>query len=335
MTGSPRSAWPRTEPDARLKTHPPDEPDHGGGGADTGRTEIPRPQDDPDDPWSPPADLDAEITAAARALFFSRDLVRSGPGLLPFGSKARDRSRRRREVDALAAARRAALAELLTARRTSRAARGRRSVRFAHPRLVAAALTAVVITISAAGWWMARSTTPTGPVVTKVGNGPAPAGPALAGSNTESVPATPTSVSDVTSGPDAGVDWSLASPEAAAESWLAAWCTFDPNANPEDTQARTRAAMTAAGWAQFAGTSGSTMAGAVAGATASCGTPSARIVSHPPGTDVPVVVLVWAIRSVFDPENLGRAGSFRIERRQYVVMGDDGLWRVDVAAVGG
>lgn len=261
--------------------------------------------------------------------------MRPGPGLLPCGSKARARSKRRREVDALAAARRAALAELLTARRTRRAARRQRPVRFAHPRSVAAALAAVVITISAIGWWMARSTTPTEPAPTMVDTGPAAAGPALAGSNPNSVAATPTTGSDVTSGRDAGEDWSLASPEAAAESWLAAWCAIDPNPNPEEAQGRTRAAMTAAGWAQFTAGSGSTMAGDVAGATATCDPPSARIVSHPPGTDTPVVVLVRATRTVVDPGNPGAARSFRIERRQYVVKGDDGLWRVDVAAVGG
>ena len=329
MTGGPRYTSPRTEPDARIKVSPV-EPDHDSGAADRIDTETPRPQDDPDDPRV----LDAEIIAAARALFFSRDLVRPGPGLLPFGSKARDRTRRRREVDALAAARRADLAEHHTARRTSRAARSHRSVRFAHPRLVAAALTAVVITISAAGWWMTRSTTPTAPAPTVIDTGPAAGGPTPAGSNPNSVPAAPT-MSDVTSGPDAGEDWSLATPEAAAGAWLASWCPIDPNPRPEETQARTRAAMTAAGWAQFAGTSGSTMAGAIAGATATCDPPSARIVSHPPGTDVPVVVLVWATRRVFHPGNPAAGRSFRIDRRQYVVKGDDGLWRVDVAAVGG
>jgi hypothetical protein len=279
--------------------------------------------------------LDAEITAAARALFFSRDLVRPGPSLLPFGSKARDRSKRRREVDALAAARRADLAELLTARRTSRTPRGPRSAHFAQPRMVAAALTAVVLTISAAGWWMTRSTTPTVPAPTVIDTGPAAAGPALAGSNPDSGAAAPTTGSDVTSGLHAGDNWSLASPEAAAGAWLASWCPIDPNSSPKQVQARTRAAMTAAGWAQFTAGSGSTVAGAIAGATATCDPPSARIVSHPPGTEVPAVVLVWATRRVFDPENPGAGRSFRIERRQYVVMGDDGLWRVDVAAVGG
>lgn len=330
MTGGTRSTSTRTEPGARIKVHPPVEPDHASGAAYRTGTEIPRPQD-PDDPRA----LDAEITAAAWALFFSRDLVRPGPGLLPFGSKARDRTKRRREVDALAAARRADLAELLTARRTSRAARSHRSVRFAHPRLVAAALTAVVITISAAGWWMAQSTTPTVPAPTMVDTSPAAAGPALAGSNPNGIAATPTTVSDVTSGLDAGENWSLASPEAAAESWLAAWCPIDPNSNPVEVRTRTRAAMTAAGWAQFTAGSGSAMAGAIAGAIATCDPPSARIVSYPPGTEVPVVVMVWATRRVFHPGNPAAGRSFRIDRRQYVVKGDDGLWRVDVAAVGG
>ena len=69
--------------------------------------------------------------------------------------------------------------------------------------------------------------------------------------------------------------------------------------------------------------------------TASCSTPRARVVSRPPGSDTTVVVLVSATRTITGPDNAGATRRFRIERRQYVVRGDDGLWRVDVPAVGG
>ena len=69
--------------------------------------------------------------------------------------------------------------------------------------------------------------------------------------------------------------------------------------------------------------------------TASCDRPTARVVSRPPGSDTTVVVLVSATRTITGPDNTGATGRFRIERRQYVVRGDDGLWRVDVPAVGG
>jgi hypothetical protein len=75
--------------------------------------------------------------------------------------------------------------------------------------------------------------------------------------------------------------------------------------------------------------------GTVPGLTAACDRPTARIVSRPPGTDTTLVVLVSANRSIKRADNTGAAESLRIERRQCVVRGGDGLWRVDVPAVGG
>ena len=94
--------------------------------------------------------------------------------------------------------------------------------------------------------------------------------------------------------------------------------------------------MTDAGWAQFAATPGQTVPDPRPGVTASCDTPRARVVSRPPGSTTTVVVSVSATRTVTDtPKRRCDTERFRIERRQYVVRGDDGLWRVDVAAVGG
>ncbi len=46
-------------------------------------------------------------------------------------------------------------------------------------------------------------------------------------------------------------------------------------------------------------------------------------------------VLVVATRTLTGPDNTGTTDRFRIERRQYVTLCDDGMWRVDVPAVGG
>ena len=47
-----------------------------------------------------------------------------------------------------------------------------------------------------------------------------------------------------------------------------------------------------------------------------------------------VVVAVSASRTVTDAEHV-ETRRFLIQRRQYIARGEDGLWRVDVAAVGG
>src|SRR6478752_3233504 len=104
---------------------------------------------DPD--GKPLAGLDAEIGAAAKSLFFAGDLIRPGPGLLPFGAKARDRRERRLEVDAIAATRRTELGERLAARRDRRVQRSVAARRHGHPRIVAALLTGLVVAVAAVG----------------------------------------------------------------------------------------------------------------------------------------------------------------------------------------
>ena len=90
--------------------------------------------------------------------------------------------------------------------------------------------------------------------------------------------------------------------------------------------------MTPAGWEQFSATPGQLMTEGAPGMTASCDEPVARVVSRPPGDATVVVVLVSATRTITDANGTRQ---FRIERRQFVVRGDGGLWRVDTAAVGG
>jgi hypothetical protein len=317
-------------PASDTETHPDHHTERPAESVDTGQTpgDMPWPETDPHlEPG-----LDAEIAAAAKALFFASDLFRPGPGLLPFGAKARDRRERRQQVDTIAATRRAELGRLLAARRNSRIEPSVDVARRGHPHLVAAVLGAVVTMVAVAGWLIPLTTT-AGPPRLPVDTGPAATELAIY----EADP-TELGITGVTAAsPGLGVD--LSTPEAAAVSWLAAWCPADATRDPNAVAAGIRAAMTADGWAEFAATPGQLMLDAAPGTTASCDTPTASIVARPPGSDNTVVVLVSATRTITDPdpdaENAGAAERFRIERLQYVVRGDDGVWRVDVAAVGG
>jgi hypothetical protein len=291
----------------------------------------------PDDmPWSETdpnietsARLDAEIAAAAKALFFASDLLRPGPGLLPFGAKARGRRERRHQVDTIAAIRRAELGRLLTARQSSRMEANTCAARRGRPHLVAAVLGAIVIIVAAVGWLIPLTITTGAPPPLPTDTGSVATGLAIY----EPDPTTSGITGLTTASPSVGVD--LATPEAAAASWLAAWCPADANQDPDAVAAGIRAVMTADGWEQFTATPGLLIEDFAPDTAASCETPTARIVARPPGSDDTVMVLVSATRIITDAEEPGTAEHFRIERLQYVVRGDDGVWRVDVAAVGG
>ena len=290
-----------------------------------------------DIPWSEtdlhvePLRLDAEIAAAAKSVFFAPDLIRPGPGLLPFGAKARGRRERRHQVDTIAATRRAELGRLLAARRNSRIEPSIGATRRGDPHLVAAVLGAIVILVAVAGWLMPLTTNTAAPSLL-------PADTFTAATDLPLYEPDPTALGTVgatTAQPDSGVD--LTTPESAAASWLTAWCPAKATRDPDAVTAGIRAVMTADGWAQFTATPGQLMVDAAAGTAASCDTPTARMVARPPGSDDTVVVLVSATRTITDSdaENAEATAGFRIERLQYVVRDDDGVWRVDVAAVGG
>ena len=329
MTGDLRSAG-GSGPGTRLTVDRPDTPDPESPMTAVG-DEMAFAEVDPEHAAQMPDPLDERIAAAAKALFFARDLVRPGPGVLPFGARARARRERRRQVDATAAARRSELNRLLCERRHTRGAPTRVSVRRGRPRLVATLLTTVVIATAVAGWWMTQRSVPA---------------PTTADSNDTSVAATdlPNYITDATGSADTTATTpknepplaspDLTSPEAAAASWMAAWCPIDHNRNPDAAAAKTRAAMTVAGWAQFTATPEHALASGIPGLTATCDAPQARIVSRPSGADRLVVVGVSATRTVTNAEHAGPR-RFRIERRQDVVRGEDGFWRVDVTAVGG
>ena len=309
------------------------EPVTGGGTNPTGPTkDTAATESDDQNPW--PAidsadsadaaeDLDTEIGAAAKALFLAPDLVRPGPGPLPFGAKARERRERRREVDTLAAARRNELEKLLTARRNRRTTQATRTMSAGRPRVVAILLISVVLVVAFVGWWMSITTNRTTSTVESADTGPLATDPPGTGSvwiispnPTGTIPAIPELI------------W----PEGAATSWLAAWCPFDPTENPDAVQRLVREVMTPVGWEQFSTTPGQLITKGAPGMTVSCDDPVARVVSRPPGDATVVVVLVSATRTITDANGTRQ---YRIERRQFVVRGDSGLWRVDTAAVGG
>ena len=195
--------------------------------------------------------------------------------------------------------------------------------------MVAALLTAVVVAVAAAGWWMSQTPTAPGPPHVAAGTGSEATDlPRFEPDLTTSVATRPSAPGSVSPAVD------LTSPETAAAAWLATWCPID-HRSPDDVATRVRSVMTDAGWAQFAATPGQTVPDPRPGVAASCDTPRARIVSRPSGSTTTVVVSVSATRTVTDTTKPVAIQRFRIERRQYVVRGADGLWRVDVAAVGG
>ncbi len=326
MTGDPRSAG-GCERGVRLTVDRPDARDSDPLGTAVD-DEMALAEADPEHAAEAPDPLDERIATAAKGLFFARDLVRPGPGVLPFGARARDRRERRRQVDATAAARRSELNKLLSERRDSRGAPSRVSRKQGRPQLVATLLVAVVLAIAVAGWWMTETRVPAATPVDEADTSMAATDlPSYITDATGLEGASPAAPKNE---PFATTD--LMSPQAAAASWLGAWCPIDPNRNPEAAAAKIRAAMTDAGWAQFTATPEHALAEGIPGLTATCDAPQTRVVSRPPGADRLVVVAVSATRTVTEHEETRR---FLIERRQYVARGGNGLWRVDVAAVGG
>ena len=292
MTRHLRPGRSETEPVSGGRTNP------NGPTKDTAATEPddqnPWPAIDSADSGDAAEDLDAEIGAAAKALFLAPDLVRPGPGPLPFGAKARDRRERRREVDSLAAARRDELEKLLTARRNGRSAQAAPRIGGGgRPRVVAILLISVVIIVAVVGWWMSLATSPTTPAVGSADTGSVATDPPGAGSLWI---ISPNATGTVAAVPD------LIWPEGAATSWLAAWCSFEPTANPDAAEQRIREAMTSAGWERFSATRGQFLIADAPGMTVSCDEPVARVVSRPPGDATVVVVLVSATRTITDRE---------------------------------
>lgn len=231
-----------------------------------------------------------ERLRTVRQALVGSDLVAPGPGLLPFGRRARALRRRRREVATVAEQRRRELREQVLAEWVSRdpVARRRRRVRGRVPRggvLALAGVTAAVFTVVA----LMPST-----VADPVQDGPSqltqisasPAGPrvtassvASASSTASSVPVQDKAVPPVPPVPPSGVSAlspppalppvdpgsvrlvepppptvdsaELSTPESAAVAWLSRWCPFDYRQPLGAAEDRSRDAMTAQEWSRF------------------------------------------------------------------------------------
>ncbi|MFC4859191.1 hypothetical protein [Actinophytocola glycyrrhizae] len=212
--------------------------------------------------------------------YLSTDLLHSGPGLLPFGRRARDRRARNQAVTDEARRRRAQLrltaANLVENPRAAGSPTVRRTVERRSRLRVVFGLTAVVVAVAlAALLW--SSPEPVDPS-TAVSQSPQSSGTGTfststavsktGGTDAGSLPARPPippgGVTPLTPGPDTTVDpnsvqvvpiptgpptrTDLATPEAAMRAWLARLCPFtytDPFGTAEQ---RARPAMTDNGW---------------------------------------------------------------------------------------
>ena len=295
------------------------------------------------DEWSDPDGTagDAEIVAAARRLFLDRSMIRPGPGFLPVGARARRRRDHRTRIDEELTGRREELARLLRTRRPAvRPASG--SAAASVPYWFVATVLAVAVGVVLVVGSLAGRSNPPPPMPPAPVPGPVARSIPGAGNTSRATPFTATPADGSMSGGAAVrpglVAPDLATPTAAAVSWLLRWCPFDYRQHPTTRIAAARVAMTDAGWAQFSTEQHSADTAAVwAGVVASrvtgwCTDIRAAVSLQAPRTATGVVVVVTATRTVTTP----RLGSYSeaVTRQQRVVRGGDGWWRVDVAAGG-
>lgn len=310
---------------------------------DAGRAEV-EVGDDHDDDWPDVDDrpslveIDAQIALASRAVFWSKDLIRPGPGLLPLGSRAKARRTQRREIAAVARERRATLAGLLETRRqlASRSGAATAAADAEVPPMSAArrrtglvAVMAVTCAVIGVAWWASSaSSTPA--------TRPAAASTLPAGTAATSTAAT---AATVTGDAPTATGGALGDPASAATAWMAAWCPFDARdaatTAPPSTSAR--GYMTSTSWDAFA--TQSTLPGAMTWesavqdqAVATCTAPQALVSPEAPRSTTTAIVQVRADRTITDA-----TGTQTVQQlvEQRVMVRDDGRWFVDIATVGG
>lgn len=130
----------------------------------------------------------------------------------------------------------------------------------------------------------------------------------------------------------------LSTPEAAAAAWLARWCPFSTTEQFGTAENRARSAMTADGWAEFDPTvqeraRSSWQRSVAAGESGRCSGPVVFVSREAPRTETHAVVIAAAYRVI---EGASAAAYVeRLDQTRVVVRGPDGLWRVDVATIGG
>lgn len=339
---------------------------------DDDATARPQPPPDPGSgsaPLGPDASV-REIARAARTAFLGADLIQSGPGLWPFGRRARTRRDRNRAATENARRRRAQFQHAFEASRDNapRPPQSRPIDRRTN-RLVIAALTALAAGVLAAAVWFggpgAHPSTPAarpGPPAPAGTGTPAPSStpPASAtASGTPAVPAQPpipsggvtpitprphtpavTPNSVVVVEPPAGDPSAaeLATPEAAVRAWLGRLCPFDYRQPLGAAEQRARPAMTDTGWrsvdpTQNPATRASWDRTVAARESGRCAAPIALVSPEAPRSPT-AAIAIGAVTRVVTPEN-GQSYVEQLSEVRIVRRGADGLWRVDLPTEGG
>jgi hypothetical protein len=334
------------------------------------RTAVPEPADATRVPGLGPDASVREITRAARAAFLGTDLIQSGPGLWPFGQRARTRRDRNRQAAADARRRRAAFQQAFEApRQDSPPPRSRPGPvdRRTH-RIVIAALAGLAAAVLAAAVWFGGSpnshpssqpaplpaATTSSPV--PVTSEPAPRSPSP--SETAAVPPQPPipsgGVTPITPRPRTTVDprsvlvvdppagdptpTELATPDGALRAWLARLCPFDYHAPFGTAERRARPAMTDTGWtildpAQNPGARASWDRTVAARESGRCAQPTALVSPEAPRTPTTAIV-IGAVTRVVTPDG-GQPYVEQLSEVRIMRQGADQLWRVDLPTEGG
>lgn len=307
--------------------------------------------------------------AAGRALF-GRDLLQPGPGLWPWGARARQRRHQREQARQRSHHRRRELREALYAQQDE-AATGSRGwppvSRSANLRVIITLVT-VVAAVVGLGWWATSQPQPTrqagpppAPPVT-ITAAPTPTTPTPAPSPTPSAPELPPrqpvppgGVAPITPppaqpGPDPAAvatvsvpagspdPAQLSTPESAATAWMRRLCPFDYRAPYGTSQRRARPVMTEQGWSA-ANPAASERGRAswsqtvTARETGRCTVPRAQVVPEAPRTPSSAIVRISTQRVVTAPNVPAYVEPVTATR--IVQRGPDGLWRVGTSTRGG
>lgn len=316
----------------------------------------------------PAEPLDPHEAAAASARealagLFSRDLVEPGPGVWPFGARARQRRTRRQQVRQRARQRRQAASD--SAELGGQAGLPTRwaPVDPQLNRRVIASLAGTVVVVTAVACWAGSSSTP--PPGPPAATAPPPAAPSAA-SEPQAPPASgdplgptnpipPGGVAAITppaphappdpaavavvpapTGPPTPTD--LSTPEGAGSAWMSRWCPFSWQEPYGSAQQRSRPAMTALGWDTInpdADPTGqvSWQSTVAARESAQCSPPQVNVVPEAPRTADSAVLTLATDRVI-----TGSAATPYVEhvaQTRVVLRGPDGLWRLDAATQGG
>ncbi|MFT7835719.1 hypothetical protein Q5530_06185 [Saccharothrix sp. BKS2] len=321
------------------------------------------------------ADRPAQVARQVRRALWGRDLLGPRPGWWPWGTGARARAQRRREVRELGAQRRVELHRRFTHGHDHGGDAVRapwRPVPTSRNIAALAAVVAVVAAVVAVAWSMGD-----GPGATREPSGeqrgePAPTevapttstasmvlpsvavsssawslpeqppippsgvAPAQARPRTATDPAT---IAVVTAPPGPPARRELSDPQDAAGAWLARWCPFTASEDQlGDAERRAQPAMTDAAWSLFdpAGDERAARNWEQATAAGETGRCSAPVAQVVPSAPrTPERVVV---RVTADRVVTTAAGARYVEpvsSTRVMLRRPDGTWRVDLAAVGG